>query len=384
MQLSVRVGLIGCGTVGANVASRLLERQERICEMTGVRYDLTRIAVRNLDRKRVTSLPPELLCTDARSIARDPGVDIVIECAGRGDEIGEAVECALERGAHVITANKDLIAMEGPRLLAIARTCGGTLSYEAAVCGAIPIVRVLRESLAADEILSIAGVFNGTTTVILSAIEAGASYAQALAHAQEQGYAEADPGSDISGMDAGHKLALLIQLGFGLGAVTSQIAIEGLRPGIERDVAHALALGYRLRLVACAASSASGLAAGVAPVLVPCDHPFAQTSGPRNVARVLARDAGELTFSGAGAGGAATANSVLADFVSVLRSIGKHASTSRTRHELAAPPQIASYFTAAPRHRALPQYRVWSDASPSDDTFRIRRGGRRALEAQIL
>lgn len=328
MQLSVGIGLVGCGTVGTAVARRLLAQRQDIEAGAGVRYELRAIAVRSPERIRST-IPRELFIADARSLAADSAVDVLVECAGGTGDIAEIVEGALERGAHVVTANKDLIATQGPRLQAISAACGGTLSYEAAVCAAIPIVRVLSHSLAGDEIRCIAGIVNGTTNAILCAMENGSDYAQALADAQLRGYAEADPSSDVDGHDAAHKLALLAQLGFRCNVVSQQITRRGISHITTRDIARARALGRRIRLIAAAKKTQRGICAQVAPLLVPEDHPFAQTCGAQNALRIVARDAGTLLLCGEGAGGASTASAVVGDVMTALRAIGERRSPSR-------------------------------------------------------
>lgn len=322
MRLSVGIGLIGCGTVGAAVAERLLAQQDDIEAATGVRYELRAIAVRSLERPR-GDLPRHLFVADAGALAADPAIDVLVECAGAAHEIAETVEGALARGAHVVTANKDLVATQGPRLRAIAAACGGSLSFEAAVCAAIPVVRMLSHSLAGDEVFSIAGVVNGTTNAILSAMENGSDYAQALADAQLRGYAEADPASDVDGHDAAHKLALLAQLAFRCNVVSPQISRRGISHVTAREVARARTLGRRIRLIAGARKTPRGICAQVTPVLVPQDHPFAQASGAQNALRIVARDAGTLLLCGEGAGGPATACAILGDVISALRAIGE-------------------------------------------------------------
>lgn len=328
MQLSAGIGLIGCGTVGANVARLLLAQRSELEAQSGTRYDLRAIAVRSLERERA-EIPQHLFTRDARSVAGDPDIDILIECAGGTGEMADLVETALERGAHIITANKDLVATQGPRLRAIAAARGGTLSYEAAVCAAIPIVRVLRHALAGDEILSFAGVVNGTTNAILCAMERGSDYAQALAQAQRRGYAEADPSGDVDGHDAAHKLAVLAQLAFGCSVTSPQIARRGIVNIGPRDIARARALGQRIRLIAAARKTERGIMAEVAPVFIPETHPFAQTTDAQNALRVVARNAGTLSFSGEGAGGEATASAVLGDVIEALRAIADRRAAPR-------------------------------------------------------
>src|SRR5579862_2465359 len=364
MKLSVGIGLLGCGTVGASVAERLVHERAAIERRTGVRYDLRAVAIADAHKARPASLPPHLFTTDAFSLVEDPQIDLIVECIGGESDASELVERALDRGRHVITANKDLLATQGPRLAAIAASRGVMLRYEAAVGGAIPIVRSLGDALAGDEVRAIAGVFNGTCTSILSAMEEGADYAAALARAQQLGYAEADPSSDVEGRDAAHKLALLVQIAFGLAVLSPRIARRGIAGVTRRDVARARMLGLRIRLIAAAARTPGGVHAEVAPLLIPEQHAFARTIGPENVARILARDAGALELRGAGAGGAATASAVLGDVVSALRAIGERHDLAHRGRAAALEPamSVEPFFDALAHHPELPRYPIWNDA----------------------
>ena len=363
MEIRVGIGLVGCGTVGSSVAKQLLHAREAIEARAGVRFELRRIAVRSMRAQREASIPRLLLTDDPGAVADDPSVDLLVECAGGSLDAADIVERALCRSAHVVTANKDLIATQGPRLSALAAAHHVSLSYEAAACGAIPIVRVLKDALAGDEVIALSGVVNGTTTAILSAMEQGAQYEGALAEAQRLGYAEADPSNDVDGVDAAHKLALLMQLAFGEPVLSAQIARGGIGEVTLRDVARARMLGYRLRLIAAARRSGRELEAQVGPVLIPEDHPFAQTRGPQNVIRLTARGAGELTFSGPGAGGVATASAVLGDIVSALRLIAERGQRRSAQTRLAgrAFARIGRYFDCFASHPELPDYPVWCD-----------------------
>ena len=364
MKLTVGVGLLGCGTVGANVADRLKRERDAIERRSGVRYELRGVAIRDLGKARPESLERALFTRDARAIVDDPQVDLIVELIGGTNDAAELVERALERGRHVVTANKDLLATQGPRLFALAASRGSSLRFEGAVAGAIPVVRTLGEALAGDEIESIAGVINGTCTFILAAMERGSSFDEALKDAQRLGYAEADPSNDVEGTDAAHKLALIAQLAFELGVVSPRIARTGIGSITQRDVARAGMLGFRLRLVAATRRTASGISAAVAPVLVPRDHDFAATSGAENVVHVFARDAGRLVLRGAGAGGAATGSAVLGDVVSVLRSLGERRdSSAKGRLRTLTPAfEVAPFFARATSIPELAQYAVWNDA----------------------
>ena len=319
---TVRIGLLGCGTVGSGVANLLIGSASAIAARSGVAFTLEAIAVLSLDKPRTNSIPRSLLSGDARALVLDPAIDVVIECIGGTGVAADLLETALLRGKHVVTANKDLLATRGPELRALAHASGVTIAYEAAVGGAIPIVRTLTASLAGEEILEVGGVLNGTTNFILSAMFEGESYASSLAKAQRLGFAEADPTNDVEGIDAAHKLAILAQLAFGRGLVTSEIPRVGISGLTADDLTLAKRLGYRLKLIACARRDASL----VTPAYVHADHPFAQPAGPQNCIRITGRNSGSLTFAGAGAGGAPTASAVISDVVAVLRQIaaGRH------------------------------------------------------------
>lgn len=382
MKLTVGVGLLGCGNVGASVADRLHREREIIERRSGVRYELRAIAIRDPHKNRPASLDARLFTRDARAVIDDPQIDIVAELVGGASDAAEFVERALDRGRHVVTANKDLLAIQGPRLRALAASRRVSLRYEAAVAGAIPIVRTLDEALAGDEIRSVSGVVNGTCTAILSAMEDGADYAGSLARAQRLGYAEADPSNDVGGLDATHKLALVAQLAFGLAVISPRIRHTGITTVTQRDVARARMLGSRIRLVASTVRTADGVLAEVAPVLVREDHDFAQTFGPENVVQIVARDAGRLVLRGAGAGGVATGSAVLGDIVTALRAIGERRDlTDRTYARRLDPAiDVAPFFATFPRTAELPQYPIWNDSATRLEAAELAVGGCGMLE----
>jgi homoserine dehydrogenase len=363
MELIAGIGLLGCGTVGAHVAERLQRERDAIARRSGIRYELRAVAIADAAKSRPDALDRRLFTRDARAVVSDPRVDLIVECIGGTTEAAELVERALERGRHVVTANKDLVATQGPRLAALAASRNATLRFEAAVAGAIPIVRTLDDALAGDEVSAIAGVLNGTSTSVLSAMEDGADYAEAVLNAQRLGYAEADPHNDVDGIDATHKLALLAQLAFGLAVVSPRISRKGIASLTRREIARARMMGLRIRLVAAARRTAQGIAADVAPVLVAEDHPFARTRGSDNAVRIHARDAGTLELRGAGAGGAPTASAVLADVVSVLRAIAeRHDFITRARRAALLPaPNVLPLYADLPRSSELPQFPLWED-----------------------
>jgi homoserine dehydrogenase len=363
VESTIGIGLLGCGTVGSSVAERLISERNAIERRAGARYELRGIAIRDPHKQRAPLLDRRLFTTDARAVVDDPGVDLVIELIGGDGEAATFVERALERGRHLVTANKDLVATRGPRLFALAASAGAGLRFEAAVAGAIPIVRTLGDALAGDEVFSVAGVINGTCTAILSAMEEGATFDDALASAQELGFAELDPSNDVGGNDAAHKLAILAQLAFGAAVISPRIRRTGIVSVTRRDVARARMSESRIRLLAAAISTERGILAEVAPVLVHQDHEFARTSGAENVVIVESRDAGQLVLRGIGAGGDATASAVLGDVVTLLRAIaGRRSGSSLGLADALQPAMdVEPFFSSLARASELPEYRVWDD-----------------------
>jgi homoserine dehydrogenase len=303
------LGLLGCGTVGSGVARRLLASHPGL---------IRGIAVRDPHKPRDVAWDD--FSQDAFDVVDDPSVRVVVECIGGLGLARELILRAIARGKDVVTANKDLIATEGPWLAAFAARTGASLRYEAAVGGAIPIVRALGGALAGEHVLEIGGVLNGTTNFILDAMETGAGYGEALEEAQRLGFAESDPRSDVDGHDAAHKLAILAGLAFRRPSVSRAVGRRGIAEISRADVDAGVARGLRLKLLAVARRTGDGIEAGVTPAYVPEDHPFARARGVENVVRVLGRGCGALVFSGAGAGGDATASAVVADVLAALES----------------------------------------------------------------
>jgi homoserine dehydrogenase len=318
--MPVGIGLLGCGTVGGGVAQLLVENAAAIARTGGVPFALRAVAIRNLAKPRPPMLDHWLLTTDAAAVVDREDIGLVIECIGGTGIARTLVERALDRGKHVVTANKDLLATEGPRLAGLAAARGVTLHYEAAVGGAIPIVRALGDSLAGEDVLEVGGVLNGTTNFILSEMTRGASYGGALAEAQRLGYAESDPTNDVEGIDAAHKLAILAQLAFHRAVTSPMIARRGISSVSRDDVSLGKRLGWRVKLVACARSGRF-IEASVSPVFVPIGHPFAEPVGANNCIRVIGRASGTLTFAGSGAGRDPTASAVIGDVIAALRRV---------------------------------------------------------------
>ncbi|GAC1399210.1 MAG: homoserine dehydrogenase [Vulcanimicrobiaceae bacterium] len=356
---------MGCGTVGSGVARLLVNSTSSVPARSGVDYWLAGIAVRSLDKPRPREIPAGLFTEDARALAEDPAIDVVIECIGGTGIAADLVVGALSAGKHVVTANKDLLATRGPELRALAASRGVTIAYEAAVGGAIPIVRTIAESLAGEDILEVGGVLNGTTNFILSEMFEGATYQSALAAAQRLGFAETDPTNDVEGIDAAHKLAILAQLAFRRGLVTHEIPRNGITTLVREDHSLAKRAGWRLKLIAVARAASSI----VTPAYVAAEHPFAQPVGPQNCIRVTGRSSGSLTFAGTGAGSDPTASSVVGDVVAVLRRIaaGRNAGVATADSQLA--PVRTDVFEPAIMLRRVVRLASLGDVRPAREAL---------------
>ena len=314
----LRVGVLGAGTVGTQVIRLLGEQGSEFAARSGARLEITGIAVRDLDAPREPAVPRELLTTDAIAVATSN--DLVIELIGGIEPARTLILAAFKAGASVITGNKALIAAHGPELYAAAEAADTDFYYEAAVAGAIPVVYALRESMAGDRVTSVLGIVNGTTNYILDEMSAkGLSFEEALACAQELGYAEADPTADVDGLDAAAKAAIIASLAFHTRVGLDDVTVEGIRSITARDIREAHASGCEIKLLAVAQrrddDHARGISVRVHPALVPADHPLASVHGAFNAVLVEAESAGRLMFYGQGAGGAPTASAVLSDVV---------------------------------------------------------------------
>ena len=319
---NLTVAILGGGTVGAQVAHRLLTHRDEHASRIGAELDVVGIAVRHLDAQRSVDLPKDLLTTDADALVVQ--ADIVVELMGGIEPARTLILRALESGADVITANKALLAAHGPELFDAADKVGAQLYYEAAVAGAIPIIRPLRDSLAGDHVNRILGIVNGTTNFILDLMDSeGQSMEEALATATELGYAEADPTADIEGFDAAQKASLLAQLAFHTSVDVGEVYREGITAITLDQVRQARTQGSVVKLLAICervtGPDGPGVSVRVHPTLVPLSHPLASVRGANNAVFVEAEAAGSLMFYGAGAGGPETASAVLGDIVSAAR-----------------------------------------------------------------
>jgi homoserine dehydrogenase len=318
----LKVALLGCGTVGGAVLRLLGEQADELTARIGRPVEVAGVAVRRPDRH--PDVPGHLLTTDAHGLVTRPDVDLVVEVIGGIEPVRSLLLAAFEAGKSVVSANKALLADDGVELHAAAAKAGVDLYYEAAVAGAIPLLRPLRESLAGDQLRRVVGIVNGTTNYILSRMaETGHGFTEALAEATELGYAEADPTADVDGFDAAAKAAILASLAFHTEVTAADVHREGISTVTATDVARAAEIGCTVKLLAiCERVPGEGgdsVAVRVHPAMIPTTHPLAAVGGAFNAVFVEAEAAGQLMFYGQGAGGDATASAVLGDLVAVAR-----------------------------------------------------------------
>ena len=354
---TLKVALLGCGNVGAQVARILIDDAEMLASRAGARLELAGIAVRNIDAPREVELPRELFTTDAEALVKD--ADLVIELMGGIEPARTLILAAMRNRACVVTGNKALVAKDGPTLHEEADRAGVQLSYEAAVAGAIPILRPIRDSLSGDRITRVLGIVNGTTNFILDQMDStGAQFADALAEAQRLGYAEADPTADVEGHDAASKAAILASLSFHTRFSLDDVYCEGISAVTAADIAAAKDAGFVIKLLAIAekltpaaadADGNTGVSVRVHPTLLPREHPLAAVHGAFNAVFVEAENAGELMFYGQGAGGKPTASAVMGDLISAARSIvlggpGRAETTTGQVRALPIDAAVTSYY----------------------------------------
>ncbi|MGB3364265.1 MAG: homoserine dehydrogenase [Thermodesulfobacteriota bacterium] len=330
----VNVGLIGAGTVGCGVIKILNENKKIIENRTGLTLNLKMIADSDLNRKRPVRLPKKKLTKDAWELINDDSIDIVVELVGGTTIAKDFVLEAIKNGKHVITANKALLAHHGKTIFSEAAKKGVEVGFEASVGGGIPIIKSTQESYAANNILSIHGIMNGTSNYILSTMtEHGYEFDDVLKEAQEKGYAEADPSFDIDGVDAAHKLSILIMLSFGTFLNFEKIHVEGIRNITSLDIAYADELGYQIKLLSIAKSREEGLEVGVYPTLVKKGTQLADVSGAFNAIYVVGDAVGPTMLYGMGAGMMPTASAVVSDIIHVA----KHLSLGNTHQSVPRP-----------------------------------------------
>ena len=317
---TLKVALLGCGSVGSQVARLLTEQADDLALRVGARLELAGIAVRRVGHRRAEQIDRALLTADALGLATRPDIDIVVEVIGGIEPARSLLLAALKDGKPVVTANKALLAENGAEIYGAAREYGADLYYEASVAGAIPLLRPLRESLAGDTVRRVLGIVNGTTNFILDRMDSsGAGFAESLEEAQALGYAEADPTADVEGFDAAAKAAILASLAFHTPVTAADVHREGITEVTAADILSARALGRVVKLLAICERADGGVSVRVHPAMIPRSHPLASVSEAYNAVFVEAESAGRLMFYGAGAGGTPTASAVLGDIVAVAR-----------------------------------------------------------------
>ena len=317
---TLKVGMLGCGVVGSQIARLLVENKSDLTSRAGANLELVKVAVKNIKTKR-EGIPSNLLTDDAKSIVNDPEIDLIIEVIGGITPAKELILAAIKNGKSVVTANKALLAQAGAELYTAADNANVDLYYEAAVAGAIPILRPLRESLVGDQVLRIMGIVNGTTNYILTKMdESGTAFEDALKQAQALGFAEADPTADVEAIDAASKAAILAGLAFHSRVSDSDVYREGITKITATDVKVAKAMDMVIKLLAIAELTPEGeISVRVHPALLSRTHPLASVRESFNAVFVEAKSAGQLMFYGKGAGGEPTASAILGDLVAVAR-----------------------------------------------------------------
>ena len=320
----VRIGLLGCGTIGSGVFHLVEKNAAGLAEAARRPLIVARILVKDPDEARPFPADRSLMTTDAAAVLGDDSIDIFIEVMGGVKPAREFVLEVLGRGKSLVTANKELIAGHGREIMEAAAKTNAHVRFEAAVGGGIPLIRPLEESLGGDNVVEMMGIVNGTTNYILSRMSTeGSTYAEALAEAQALGYAEANPEADVEGIDAASKLAILCSIAFHAGVTAGQVYREGISRIRPEDLENARELGYAVKLLAIAGRDGSGISARVHPTMIPLEHPLASISGNFNAVFVIGESVGELMFYGQGAGSLPTATAILGDVVNITRNLGR-------------------------------------------------------------
>ncbi|HEU5360784.1 MAG TPA: homoserine dehydrogenase [Candidatus Deferrimicrobiaceae bacterium] len=320
----IGVGIIGFGTVGTGTVKLLLDNAELLRRRIGIPIRLVQVADIDLERERDVSLPGEILTNDGFQVVRNQAVHIVVELVGGKGAAREFLLEAIRQGKSVVTANKALLAEHGEEISRAAAVAGVDLGFEASVGGGIPIIRVLREGLAANRINEIFGIINGTCNYILSRMtNEGKEFAEVLAEAQKIGLAEADPSFDVDGIDSAHKLAILVWLATGGRVPLADIFVEGIRDVSAQDITFAREFGYTIKLLAIAKQRGSGIEVHVHPTMIPSDHLLATVGGPFNAIYVKGDFVGSSLYYGQGAGKLPTASAVVSDVIEIARNLGK-------------------------------------------------------------
>lgn len=319
---TISVGLLGLGTVGSGVVKIIENHQDKLMHQVGCPVTIKKVLVQDLTKARLVDLNKPMLTANADDILNDDEIDVVIEVMGGVNEAKEYLLKALRQGKHVVTANKDLMALHGSELLTVASEYGCDLFYEASVAGGIPILRSLVDGLASDHITQLMGIVNGTTNYILTKMSnEGRSYHEVLNEAQELGFAESDPSSDVEGLDAARKMAILATLGFSMHIDLDDVTVKGISQITEEDLRYGKQLGYTMKLIGFAHRENGKVEVSVQPTFLSDNHPLASVQNEYNAVYVYGEAVGETMFYGPGAGSLPTATAVVSDLVGVIKNL---------------------------------------------------------------
>ncbi|MBM4760735.1 homoserine dehydrogenase [Bacillus sp. B15-48] len=347
---AISIGLLGLGTVGSGVIKIIENHQGKLMHQVGCPIKVKKVLVQTLDKDRGVDIDPAILTTNVEDIIDNPEIDVVIEVMGGVEQTKEYLLKAIQNKKHIVTANKDLMALHGSELLSKATNNGCDLYYEASVAGGIPIIRSLVDGLSSDRITKLMGIVNGTTNYILTKMtQEGLAYDDVLKEAQALGFAEANPASDVEGLDAARKMVILSTLGFSMRVSLDDVKTTGITTVNEEDLHYAKQLGYTMKLLGIAHRDGEKVEVSVQPTLLPQSHPLASVNNEYNAVYVYGEAVGETMFYGPGAGSLPTATSIVADLVAVVKNMrlginGSHAVAPQFEKNIKAPEEIFSKY----------------------------------------